>query len=75
MGWSVIAVQLQQVDHNPCIHTYICTGDTTATTADVCFIAADRYVAHLTGLLPDDPWTAALADQAYFFCEDVYQTV
>ncbi len=36
---------------------------------------ADRYVAQLTGLLPEDPWAAALADQAYFFCEDVWQTV
>ncbi len=36
---------------------------------------ADRYVAKLTGLPPEDPWAAALADQAYFFCEDLWLTV
>lgn len=35
----------------------------------------DHYVAKLTGMLPEDPLTAALADQAYFFCEDVWQTL
>lgn len=35
----------------------------------------DQYVAKLTGILPEDPLTAALADQAYFFCEDVWQTM
>jgi glutathione S-transferase len=35
--------------------------------------AIDRYVAKITGFLPDDPLTAALADQAYFFVEDVWQ--
>lgn len=37
--------------------------------------AIDHYVAKVTGLLPEDPWTGALADQAYFFCEDIWQTV
>ena len=35
------------------------------------FALADRYCAKVAGLLPDDPWAAALADQAYFFVEDV----
>jgi len=33
--------------------------------------AIDRYCAKVAGLLPDDPWAAALADQAYFFVDDV----
>lgn len=37
--------------------------------------AIDHYVAALAGLLPQDPWQAAVADQAYFFCEDVWQTI
>lgn len=37
--------------------------------------AIDHYVAKLAGLLPSDPWAAALADQAYGFCEDVWQTI
>lgn len=37
--------------------------------------AADHYVAKLTGMMPEDPWKAALADQAYFFCEDIWQTM
>eukprot|EP00879_Flechtneria_rotunda_P004904 GHRR01005178.1.p1 GENE.GHRR01005178.1~~GHRR01005178.1.p1 ORF type:complete len:218 (+),score=60.93 GHRR01005178.1:172-825(+) len=37
--------------------------------------AIDRYCAKITGHLPDDPWQAALADQAYFFCEDVWMTI
>jgi glutathione S-transferase len=37
--------------------------------------AIDHYVAKQTGLLPEDPLTAALADQAYFFCEDIWQTL
>jgi hypothetical protein len=40
----------------------------------MCF-CADHYLAKLAGLLPEDPLTAALADQAYFFCEDVWQTM
>jgi hypothetical protein len=38
-----------------------------------CVCAADRYVAQRAGLLPSDPWKVAQADQAYFFCEDVWQ--
>jgi hypothetical protein len=34
--------------------------------------AIDHYVARLAGMMPDDPWEAALADQAYFFWEDVW---
>jgi glutathione S-transferase len=37
--------------------------------------AIDHYAAKLGGLLPEDAWQAALADQAYFFCEDVWQTM
>jgi glutathione S-transferase len=37
--------------------------------------AIDRYCAQLAGLLPADPWKIALADQAYFFCEDIWQTL
>lgn len=37
--------------------------------------AIDRYIAHLAGLLPSDPWKVALADQAYAFMEDVMQTI
>uniref|UniRef100_A0A383VC85 Glutathione S-transferase n=1 Tax=Tetradesmus obliquus TaxID=3088 RepID=A0A383VC85_TETOB len=37
--------------------------------------AIDRYLAQRAGLLPADPWKAAQADQAYFFCEDVWQTL
>lgn len=37
--------------------------------------AIDHYVAKVTGMLPDDPFEAALADQAYFFCEDCWQTL
>jgi glutathione S-transferase len=37
--------------------------------------AIDRYCAQLAGVLPTDPWKAALADQAYFFCEDIWQTL
>lgn len=37
--------------------------------------AIDRYVAQRAGLLPSDPWKVAQADQAYFFCEDVWQTL
>jgi hypothetical protein len=37
--------------------------------------ATDRYIAHLAGLLPSDPWKVALADQAYAFMEDVMQTM
>jgi hypothetical protein len=40
----------------------------------MCF-CADHYLAKLAGLLPEDPLTAALADQAYFFCLDVWQTM
>lgn len=35
--------------------------------------AIDRYVAGLAGLVPTDPWEAALADQAYCFCHDLLQ--
>jgi hypothetical protein len=35
---------------------------------------ADRYVARLAGMMPDDPWELALAEQAYFFCEDIFRT-
>lgn len=37
--------------------------------------AIDRYVAKLAGLMPDDPWVVAAADQAYCFMEDVMQTM
>eukprot|EP00775_Hariotina_reticulata_P004727 gene4727-4977_t len=37
--------------------------------------AIDHYAAKLAGLYPSDPLKAALADQAYFFCEDLLQTV
>eukprot|EP00877_Chromochloris_zofingiensis_P003746 jgi/Chrzof1/13372/Cz07g30170.t1 len=36
----------------------------------VCY-SADQYCAKLAGLLPDDPWVAALADQAYCFSDEV----
>jgi hypothetical protein len=36
-------------------------------------VAPDHYAAKLAGLYPEDPLQAALADQAYFFCEDVLQ--
>jgi len=35
--------------------------------------AIDMYVSKLSGLMPKDPWEAALADQAYFFSEDVFK--
>lgn len=38
-----------------------------------CQNAADHYAAKLAGLVPSDPLAAALADQAYFFVEDVLQ--
>jgi hypothetical protein len=37
------------------------------------FFCADHYAAKLAGLVPTDPLAAALADQAYFFVEDVLQ--
>eukprot|EP00775_Hariotina_reticulata_P005347 gene5347-5583_t len=37
--------------------------------------AIDRFCAKKAGLLSDDPWKVALADQAYFFCEDIWQTM
>jgi hypothetical protein len=37
------------------------------------FPCADHYAAKLAGLVPTDPLAAALADQAYFFVEDVLQ--
>eukprot|EP00877_Chromochloris_zofingiensis_P003748 jgi/Chrzof1/13374/Cz07g30190.t1 len=33
--------------------------------------AIDQYCAKLAGLLPDDPWVAAVADQAYCFRDEV----
>jgi hypothetical protein len=39
-----------------------------------CFdCVADHYAAKLAGLMPADPLAAALADQAYFFVEDILQ--
>lgn len=38
-----------------------------------CQPAAERYAAKLAGLYPEDPWHAALADQAYFQLDDAYQ--
>lgn len=37
--------------------------------------AIDRYLAQLAGLLPSDPWAAALADAAYAYCEDIWMTI
>lgn len=37
--------------------------------------AIDHYAAKLAGLVPTDPLAAALADQAYFFVEDVLQVL
>lgn len=37
-----------------------------------CHPAAERYAAKLAGLYPEDPWLAALADQAYFQTDDAY---
>lgn len=39
-----------------------------------CAACADRYVARLTGQMPEDPLQLAVAEQAYFFCEDLFQT-
>ncbi|KAI8467457.1 MAG: hypothetical protein J3K34DRAFT_430391 [Monoraphidium minutum] len=35
--------------------------------------AIDRYLAAEAGLVPKDPWHAALSDQAYAFCNDLLQ--
>jgi hypothetical protein len=39
----------------------------------LCFLIADHYAAKLAGLVPADPLAAALADEAYFFVEDILQ--
>jgi hypothetical protein len=54
-----------------CLYPLLCT---TGGDAD-CARATDHYVAKQTGLLPEDPLIAALADQVYFFCEDIWQTL
>ncbi len=58
--------------------TYIaCTASVeyaynTASMQRPCHPAAERYAAKLAGLYPEDPWLAALADQAYFQTDDAY---
>lgn len=53
--------------HMQCCWRYDC--------ADPCAaVPADRYVSRLAGMMPDDPWKVALAEQAYFFCEDIFRT-
>lgn len=41
---------------------------------DLC-CPADHYVAKMSGMLPEDPWAAAQADQIYYFLEDIWQTM
>ncbi|KAI8467458.1 MAG: glutathione S-transferase [Monoraphidium minutum] len=37
--------------------------------------AIDHYLAAAAGLVPKDPWHAALSDQAYAFCDDLVQPI
>lgn len=35
--------------------------------------AADRYTAQLAGLMPTDPWASALAEQAFYVWDEIYE--
>jgi hypothetical protein len=72
---SYIRTHVLQAMHSCCtvlLPPYCCAALWFPARAGVA-VLPDRYVAQRAGLLPSDPWQVAVADQAYFFCEDVWQ--